>query len=109
MATKLDDNILDILVSNIASDCMKRVQEAAPNLTDAQRIEYLGRTLAEILAAIVTAAPPDEILNVTNNICGMLQSMVKRSPQVIMGMKSSLQERFEDILYMSKPINNLKN
>jgi hypothetical protein len=98
---KFDDDVMDILVHNIASDAMKRMEEAAPNTTDSERVQYLGRALSEILAAIVTAAPPDEIMKVTNNICGFLKGMVARSPQVLMGVSSSLRERLEDTVFMA--------
>lgn len=93
---KFDDNILDVLINNIASDCYKRVIEAMPNASNSQRIEYLSRSFTEILIAIITSLPKDQMENLSHKICNSILGYVKIMANFPFDSSSSLKEKFED-------------
>jgi len=101
----LDNEILDNLVHDLAQSALNLLTEHT-ELTDAQRVEYCGRAMAEILAIVITAAPPGKMVIVVNQICEFLRVAVTRNQnaQDVFGFSlgNSLQERFQDALFIAK-------
>jgi rRNA maturation protein Rpf1 len=98
---KLDNDLLDKLIGDIAQRTIQSGEEILTNLSQTERIEYVCRAYTEILSVLIVAAPSNEVQNVCNNICQFLQASVSRNIQLSEAFgfnlnHSSLQEAFED-------------
>ncbi len=98
---KLDNDLLDKLISDIAQRTIQSGEEILTNQSQTERIEYVCRAYTEILSVLIVAAPKEEVEKVCNNICQFLQAAVSRNIQFSKSFgfelnHSSLQEVFED-------------
>lgn len=101
---KLNDDILDEFIHDLAQSSLNLLEKY--NLSNDERVAYIGRAMAEILSIVICAAPPEKATIFLSNICNHLQSVVARNAgmEKIFGLKlgNDLKERFNETFFLSK-------
>lgn len=75
--SKLDDNVLDLLIERIARKSLDATAETCgPDTPQSIKIEYICRAFTEILGVLIVAAPQSEVQKVCTNVTNWLRSVV---------------------------------
>ncbi len=75
--TKLDNDVLDLLIERIAKRSIDATAEVCgPETTQAVKIEYICRAFTEILGVLIVSAPQSEVQKVCTNVTNWLRSAV---------------------------------
>lgn len=104
---KLQETVLDDLVSEIAISSLSILDKQLPNISNELRVQYFARSFAEILAVIITSAPAIDALVINESICEFLKSAVSQNINIESIMKSipsekTLNKNLHDTFFVNK-------
>lgn len=104
---KLDDNLLDEIISEIAKFSLDVVKKhSKTKLSPTDEVEYLARAYTEILSVIIVSCPKEKTSEIYQNVCNFLQRSISVNEKMenLLGVdpEKNMKTKFEDILYTAK-------